>query len=135
MKTLPCPDCGKTIRPCNMARHRRAQHLPKARVSAYGTSYEQPAKPIRLGSKKARRHDDVAPRGIGPYRYRIYRLRAGDLQLLVAVPNPSTMGRALVELHEKGAFEGDDSVGVLDTRDEPGHWVVSPFTLGRSLPS
>ena len=135
MKTLPCPDCGKAIRPSNLARHRRAQHLPKARMSAHGTSYEPPAKPMRLEASKARRHDEVAPRGVGPYRYRIYRLRAGDLELLEAVPTAARMGRALVDLHATGSFVGDDSVGVLDTKEDPGHWVVSPFTLGRTLPS
>jgi hypothetical protein len=41
------------------------------------------------------------------------------------------MGQELADLHEFGEFVGDDSVGVLDTAEDPGHWIVSPWTLGR----
>lgn len=134
MKTLPCPDCGKTIRPCNMGRHRRAKHLPKVVESVYGTRYSVPAMPIRVGKDRSRRHDEIAPRGKGPYRYRIYRLRGGDLQLVSAVATAERMGKELADLHQYGEFVGDDSVGVLDTIEDPGHWIVSPFTLGRRTP-
>lgn len=134
MRRLPCPDCGRAIRPSNMGRHRRARHLPKAVESVYGTRYKLPAMPIRVGASRDRRHDEIAPRGVGPHRYRIYRLRGGDLQLVSAVATAQAMGRELVDLHTHGAFVGDDSVGVLDTAEDPGHWIVSPFTLGRRAP-
>lgn len=134
MKRLPCPECGKTIRPSNMARHRRARHLPKAVDSVYGTRYRLPAMPIRVGANRDRRHDEIAPRGDGPWRYRIYRLRGGDLQLISAVPTAEAMGKELTDLHAYGEFVGDDSVGVLDTIEDPGHWIVSPWTLGRRVP-
>lgn len=131
MKTIPCPDCGIAVRPCNMNRHRRAWHQPRAEKTPYGTRLALPAMPIRVGKAADRRYDKTVPRGEGPYRYRIYRLRAGDLQLVHATPRASTMGRALVRLHAQGEFVGDDSVGVLDTITDPGVWIVNPFTLGR----
>jgi len=87
--------------------------------------------PIKLGVKKDRRYDEVAPRGDGEDRFRIYRLRAGDLQLLATVQTAEAIGTALVTLHDDGEWVGDDSVGVLDTKTDPGHWIVSPWTLGR----
>lgn len=38
----------------------------------------------------------------------------------------------LVVLDEEGEFVGDDSVGILDTAQDPGNWLVHPFTLGRA---
>ena len=133
MSTLPkeCPDCGQKIRPCNMMRHRRARHIPRRDRTVYGSKFSVPSMPIRLGVKKDRRYDEVAPRGDGEDRFRIYRLRAGDLQLLATVQTAEAIGTALVTLHEDGEWVGDDSVGVLDTKTDPGHWIVSPWTLGR----
>lgn len=131
IKQIPCSDCGQKIRPSNLARHRKARHLPKPTTTAYGTKFESPSKPIRVQRASDRRYDEAYPRGVGPYRYRIYRLRAGELDLVAAAPEAADMGEGLVRLHSEGEFVGDDSVGVLDTKDDPGHWVVSPFTLGR----
>lgn len=97
--------------------------------TSYGSKFV--GRPIRQGKDRDRRYDDVFPRGIGPYRFRVYRLRAGQLDLIAAAPEPGDMGDALFRLYSEGEFIGDDSVGVLDTAEDPGHWVVSPFTLGR----
>lgn len=78
-----------------------------------------------------RRYDEIAPRGEGPERYRVYRLRAGELELLATAPSAECMGLALATLHSEGEFITDDSVGVLDTAPEPGKWVVNPYSLGR----
>jgi hypothetical protein len=126
-----CPDCGQKIRPCNMTRHRRARHIPKKTRTVYGAEFSVPTQPIRLGKNKDRRYDDVAPRGEGTHRYRIYRLRAGELELISTAPTPEKFGVALARLHERGAFVGDDAAGVLDTITDPGHWVINPWTLGR----
>lgn len=125
-----CPDCGRKLRPCNLARHRRT-HLPTPQPRDYGTKWMQPRRPIRHGKLRDRRYDEVAPRGFGPHRFRIYRLRGGQLQLLATCPEPEDMGYALFKLDGEGEWVGDDSTGVLDTADEPGHWVVHPYTLGR----
>lgn len=131
MKVLPCPDCGRTLRPCNMQRHRRT-HLPKAKTDRYGKKYVVPKQPIRLGRSKDRRYDEIAPRGEGGERYRIYRLRAGDLQLLATAGDPQGVGLGLVTLWEEGEFDGgDDSLGILDTATDPGHWIANPWALGR----
>lgn len=97
----------------------------------YGSKFSVPEMPLRLGKKQDRRYDEVAPRGDGRDRYRIYRLRAGDLQLLATTQTAEGMGIALAQLHEEHEWVGDDSVGVLDTIIDPGHWVVNPWTLGR----
>lgn len=131
VKQIPCKDCGQKIVPSNMARHRAARHLPRVKKTAYGTKLEPAPNPIRVGKGKDRRYDEDFPRGFGPYRYRIYRLRAGELELVAAAPDAGSMGVALVNLYQDGEFVGDDSVGCLDTATDPGHWIVSPFTLGR----
>lgn len=133
MTSVPtvCPDCKQRIRPCNMARHRKARHTPQRGRTIYGSKFSIPSMPIRLGKKKDRRYDEVVPRGEGKDRFRIYRLRAGDLQLLASTSTPEGMGLALATLHDEGEWVGDDSVGVLDTATDPGHWIVSPWTLGR----
>lgn len=133
MTLIPCPDCNRELRPCNLARHRRT-HLPRRAKARFGERYFKPARPIRLGRKQDRRYDEYVPRGDGPERYRIYRLRAGDLQLIATTASAQGVGLALVTLHEEGEFSGgDDSIGVLDTANDPGNWIVHPFTLGRSL--
>lgn len=131
VKRIPCPDCGQRMRPSNLGRHRIAQHVPKKVRTVYGSKLSLPSKPIKLGKKKDRRYDDLAPRGKGEDRYRVYRLRAGDLQLLATSDTAEGMGLALATLHEEGEWVGDDSCGVLDTATDPGHWIVSPWTLGR----
>lgn len=98
-----------------------------------GVRYLSSAQPLHQGKpKKDRRYDDLAPRGVGPTRYRIYRLRGGDLQLLAAVPSEERLGAEIVRLYSLGEFSGgDDSLGIMDTATEPGRWVASPWTLGR----
>jgi hypothetical protein len=126
-----CPDCGQRIRPCNMMRHRRARHIPKETRTVYGSKFSVPKQPIRLGKEKDRRYDDLVPRGVGKHQYRIYRLRAGELQLLATARTPEQFGVGIARLHDKGEFVGDDSVGVLNTATDPGSWVINPWTLGR----
>lgn len=134
MKHRECPECGRELRPCNLERHRRARHLPKPEKRSWGVKFRQPAIPITVGAERDRRYDEHVPRGEGPYRYRIYRLRGGELELLGAAPDAPCMGVALVTMHAEGEFIVDDSVGVLDTIEDPGHWIVNPFTLGRRKP-
>ena len=131
MKFVKCPDCRRPLRPCNLARHRRAQHFPRRSRTPYGTRYLGPPMPIRAGKERDRRYDEWVPRGVGPERYRLYRLRAGELELLATTGSPMGVGRALIALWEDEEFVGDDSAGVLDTKDDPGHWIVNPWTLGR----
>jgi hypothetical protein len=131
MKTLPCPDCGRAIRPCNLRRHRASKHVPRRSRTPYGSKFDAPPMPIRVGKSRDRRYDEIAPRGPGPERFRIYRLRAGELELLATAGSPEAFGIGLMTLWTDGEFVGDDSVGVLDTAEDPGHWIVSPFTLGR----
>src|SRR5262245_26652754 len=131
MKNATCPECGRRVRPSNLSRHRRARHMPRPRACNWGTRFTQPALPIRIAAWDDRRYDEVAPRGEGPARYRIYRLRAGELELVGYTGTACEMGEALVDLHDKGEFIVDDSVGCLDTKTDPGHWIVHPFALGR----
>lgn len=132
MRTTVCPDCHKRLRPCNLTRHRRA-HMPKAVSAENGVRFVPSSQPLTQGKpKNDRRYDEIAPRGIGPYRYRLYRLRGGNLDLLAAVETAQALGEELVAQHIKGAFAGgDDSVGILDTATEPGKWISNPWTLGR----
>ena len=133
MKTKTCPDCSQRVRPCNLVRHRRT-HLPLAVRRPYGTKWMKPRRPIRKGRDHDRRYDEVIPRGIGPHRFRIYRLRVGELEIVASTETPEDMGYALFHLDGEGEYVDDDSCGVLDTADDPGHWVVHPFTLGRTPP-
>lgn len=130
MKTIECV-CGRSIRPCNARRHMVAKHMPKAQVVEWGTVAVPPPNPIKLGKDKDRRNDGTFPRGEGPHRYRIYRVRAGDLQIVGTAATAQKMGEGLAFLHSIGKFIADDSVGVLDTIADPGHWVINPWTLGR----
>jgi hypothetical protein len=134
MKNVACPECGRFMRPSNLDRHRRARHLPRARKRAYGHKFSTPAIPITVGADTDRRYDEHIPRGEGDHRYRIYRLRAGELELVSSAPDAANMGIALVTNHAEGEFEVDDSPGVLDTLVDPGHWVVNPWALGRRKP-
>ena len=130
MKTVECK-CGRSVRPCNYHRHMQAQHVPTVVEVEWGAVVLTPPNPIRIGKGKDRRYDEVLPRGEGPHRYRIYRVRAGDLQIVATAPDAESMGRGLAQMHEEHEFIADDSVGVLDTIVDPGHWVVNPWTLGR----
>jgi hypothetical protein len=130
VKQVPCTDCGRNFRPSNLARHRKARHLPKAKSTPYGTKFEAPPEPVQQ-KKHDRRYDEAYPRGVGPYRYRIYRLRAGELELIAAAPDAAGLGIGVVRLYEEGEFITDDSVGLLDTAEDPGKWVVNPWNLGR----
>lgn len=134
MKQRACPECGRRVRPSNLERHRRAQHLPRGRKTTYGHRFTPPAIPIRVGKERDRRYDEHIPRGEGDHRFRIYRLRTGELQVVASAPLPEDMGVALVILHSENEFDIDDSVGVLDTLVDPGHWIVNPWTLGRRPP-
>ena len=133
MKTVECA-CGRSVRPCNHHRHVMAQHMPKAEETEWGAVVTPPPNPIRIGKKNDRRYDEAFPRGEGPYRYRIYRVRGGDLQLVATAPDAESMGVGLAAMHLEHEFIADDSVGVLDTRTDPGHWVINPWTLGRKSP-
>ncbi len=130
MKLVTCPYCSRRVRPCNLQRHRRS-HAPRPRARDYGCEFLASSNPITVGQAEDRRYDEFIERGIGPYRYRIYILRGGGLGLKAAAPDCECMGLALATLHAEGEFIVDDSVGVLDTAEDPGHWIVNPFALGR----
>lgn len=135
MKQVKCPDCGSRVRPCNLTRHRRS-HVPIAELRTQGGLEEwrylrQPKRPIRQFRTHDHRYDEAFPRGEGNYRFRIYRLRGGELQMIAAASTPGDYGCALFELHHDREFITDDAVGVLDTLPEPGDWIVHPFALGR----
>ncbi len=131
MKSVACPDgCGTRVRPCNLTRHRRT-HIPPAIETGWGTKFGRPKRPILQWRNHDHRYDEHYPRGEGPFRFRIYRLRAGELQLIAAAPTPPCYGTALYELDQDGEFIVDDSTGVLDTLPNPGNWIVHPFALGR----
>jgi hypothetical protein len=91
-----------------------------------------PKRPLLQYRTHDTRYDEIAPRGRTASRYRIYRLRGGELQLIAAAATPSGFGWALVDLKKKGEFIVDDCTGVLDTAEEPGGWIVHPFSLGRT---
>lgn len=130
MMKVECPDCGQKIRPCNHARHRRAKHLPKQQAPF--TRWAQPPEPMPSRKGEERRYDEHVPRGEGAHRYRLYRLRAGDLALVASAPDPASLGLALVTCHNEGEFSrADDSVGCLDTLTDPGVWLINPWSLGR----
>ena len=126
-----CPECGRRVRPSNLERHRKARHYPKGVPRKYGRKFKQPAIPITVGKDQDRRYDGIAPRGAGPERFRTYRLRAGELQLLATTETPEASGLALFTLWNEGEFEVDDAYGCLDTAEDPGHWLSNPFSLGR----
>lgn len=123
------------MRGSNLARHRMT-HLPisELRRTEFGTYtyFRQARRPLLQSRRHETRYDEVSPRGHGPTRFRIYRLRGGELQLLAAAPSPQTFGLALVDLKARGEFIPDDATGVLDTAEDPGGWIVHPFALGRT---
>ena len=135
MTTVHCPECDRLLRPCNLERHLIAQHTPTIQVWPNGwTRFGPPRVPIRVGLDTDRRYDEVFPRGEGDYRYRIYRLRAGELELLAGAPDPGGFGVGLATMHSEGEYGIDDAAGVLDTREDPGDWIVNPWALGRRAP-
>lgn len=125
-----CPDCGAEMRACNMARHRRT-HIPIGEDRGEYTKLLAPKRPIRQYRTHDHRYDEAFPRGEGPFRFRIYRLRGGELQIVGAAPTPQGFGLALYCFNREGEYIADDATGVLDTLPEPGDWVVHPFALGR----
>lgn len=68
-------------------------------------------------------------------RYRIYRLRRGELQLLATTDSKAGVGVAICTLAEEDEFERDDAVGVLDCLargpGKPGKWRANPYATGR----
>lgn len=131
-RLVRCEACGRKLRASNLERHLRGVHMLKAQPRPYGKKYRQPLIPITVGKEQDRRYDAIAQRGPGsPEQHRIYRLRAGELQLLATAPDPASVGVAIFTLWSEGEFEVDDSVGWLNTESEPGHWVASPWSLGR----
>lgn len=130
MTTVECPECGRELRPCNLERHRNT-HVPVAERRAGYTKALAPRRPIMQYRTHDHRYDEAFPRGEGPFRFRVYRLRAGELQLIGAAPTPGAFGEALYAFHEEGEFITDDSAGVLDTVPDPGDWIVHPWALGR----
>lgn len=129
MKTVKC-ECGRRLRPCNLERHRRT-HVPVPEERGEYTKLLKPRRPIVQGRNGDRRYDEAFPRGEGSFRFRIYRLRAGELQLIGAAPDPGGFGQGIFEMHREGEFITDDATGVLDTATDPGDWLVHPFALGR----
>jgi hypothetical protein len=130
MTTVACPECGRRVRPCNLTRHRQT-HIPEAEPRGGWTYLRTPRRPIRQFRTHDHRYDEHFPRGEGPFRFRIYRLRAGVLELIAAAETDGDFGKALYQLHLEGEYITDDATGVLDTAPEPGDWIVHPFALGR----
>lgn len=133
MKTIKCPECGRELRPCNLERHRKT-HIPGIEQRNGYTKMLKARRPIRQFRSHDHRYDEAFPRGEGSFRFRIYRLRAGELHLIGAAPTPGDFGQAIYEMYQEGEFIADDCTGVLDTLPEPGDWVIHPFTLGRRRP-
>lgn len=141
MTTVACPECDRQVRPCNLERHRRTHYptrggtirLRRGNTTVYTGQRWLPAKrPIARTNTKDRLYDEVVPRGEGPHRFRIYRMRAGELDLLATAEDPPSVGVALYHLDQDGEFVTDDATGVLDTLSDPGHWLVHPYALGRT---
>jgi len=130
-RTVTCPECSRRVRPCNLGRHEMS-HRPKPVHRAWGTQFLQPMRPVVQRKHGPRRYDEVCPPGYGRYRFRIYRLRGGVLQLLGAAPTPGDFGQAIYEMHREGEFIADDAIGCLDTACDPADWVIHPFALGRT---
>ena len=125
-----CPDCGSRVRPCNLTRHRRT-HVPVAEQREGYTYLGRPRRPLRQFRTHDHRYDEHFPRGEGPFRFRIYRLRGGELQMIAAAETAGDWGAAIYELYQDGEYIADDATGVLDTVPDPGDWIIHPFALGR----
>lgn len=73
------------------------------------------------------------PRGEVPrnplHRFRIYRTRYDELDLVATASTSEEVGVALCALGSEGVFEGS-CAGLLDTHgtdEEPGEWILDPF--------
>ena len=130
-RTVVCPECSRRVRPSNLRRHENT-HIPKPVHRAWGTQFLQPQRPVQQRKHGQSRYDEHFPPGYGRYRFRIYRLRGGVLQLLAATETPGDFGEALYDLNREGEFIADDCTGVLDTACKPGDWIIHPFALGRT---
>ena len=66
-------------------------------------------------------------------RYRIYRLRKGQLELLATTPTVRGVGLTIATLSDEGEFGYDDRLGVLDgiRGRGKGRWMTNPFATGR----
>lgn len=133
MTTVACPECQRQVRPCNLERHRRTHYPTRGEaIRVSGTRWLPAKRPIARTNTKDRLYDEVVPRGEGDHRFRIYRMRAGELDLLATTADPPGVGVALYHLDQEGEFITDDATGVLDTIEDPGHWLVHPYALGRT---
>jgi len=132
-KTVTCPECGRRVRPCNLTRHRRT-HIPEPEEREGYTYLRKAKRPIRQYRTHDHRYDEHFPRGYGALRFRLYRLRAGVLEMIAVPTTADDFGQDLYELHKDEEFITDDATGVLDTVPDPGDWIVHPFALGRRLP-
>lgn len=71
---------------------------------------------------------DSVPRD-AEHRYRIYRVIAGESELVAAVANATEIGNKLLILGKEGQFK-ESCVGILDTYGTDsisGSWVINPF--------
>ena len=72
--------------------------------------------------------NDVAPRTPAE-RFRVYRVRRGQLELVCTAASPEAVGVALCALGAEGEFD-HSCVGILDTHgtdDKPGTWLLNPW--------
>ena len=91
---VSCPECGSRVRPCNLTRHRRDTR-PRGRKSGRATRTSgRPRRPLRQFRTHDHRYDEHFPRGEGPFRFRIYRLRGGELQMIAAAETAGDCGQA-----------------------------------------
>jgi hypothetical protein len=80
--------------------------------------------------------DAVWPRDDPRFRYRLYALKDGILNVIAAAPDPGGVGQAIVTLHADaraaGATLGDEGrIGILDVTPDDGRdsgeWIINPF--------
>lgn len=65
------------------------------------------------------------------HRFRIYRQRYDELELVGTAPSEQALGSVLINLGKQGQF-AESCVGLLDTygTDEvPGTWIISPWDV------
>lgn len=66
------------------------------------------------------------------HRYRIYRMKLDEIDLIATASNPEDLGIAIITLGLEGEFSGT-CIGILDTHgsdSEPGSWVLNPWDTG-----
>lgn len=71
---------------------------------------------------------DAIPR-TKAHKYRIYRVIAGELELVATARGPNSLGRKIIELGIKNEFQ-QSCLGLLETFGQsgtPGMWLVSPW--------